>query len=1436
MPLPWPSQYAGLLPTIKAAWDVRGDVELLSEFGEGKSSARVYLAVLNCRNHSGKAILKLDEPRLWKGEPSELVRHAMAVNNAAHFAENHLPRVIDHLEEGGQTAILQSVAGDLTHTSGLYKLDFQTQSDVLPRIGREVLDDWNSDYVISPAIPPMGLLGEWLGYRLDPKEGRIARFLQDECFLSADLSSFSIEGRWLPNPYAFATNGSLWLSCRELVAAVGHVHGDLHGHNVLLRINGPNDAQYSVIDLGLYQHNSYLFYDHAYLEISHLLHHKNQVDFRRWLEIVDALEQGNYAPELDDQGILVVLRNCRATIQEWIRDKEADREEFLLGQAILARVAAGLNYVNKERLSSQERKLALLYAAASLERYLNLFGVPWAKDGIPVRLDTMPSASPKTEDWRDVWNAAGGFDSHRAAYLLITDPSLRQVDSINLQVLGRVPWAAVIDFDFGEREQSILRTLEPTILRHRAVRHSDPLKSGSEFNFDDATNWFQAVEPDVGPDQLVGNLQQWRRRFLPQVRKLADHVRQFVTPRPIHCVFVTPTLPKAVIISVWNALDEVFREYSDYTFVHSGQINLDSLEQPSNVFLSTCTVGDLLTGLRRMFGVGDSTKQVTIPSREGAKPLSDEDYRYVREDLEVVHASLSSVSDQPGRSGVDFWRGSEITWAELEMYADVPRPESARLKELVREKLEGPRVSELSLQHSAGAGGTTLAKRVAWELKDTYPTVLVHHFSDNTVSRIEQIFHLSTLPVLVVMEESRVPPSSQMKLRNALLGRNVRSCLLTVGRRVSPKGDVRLCDPMEVPDAARFARAYQQYAAPERHSILVRLANDDDMRPYRSPFFFGLFSFEKDFVHVPEFVSFHLEGLNDVAAKVIKYLALVTRFSQTYVTEAELKALFGLSSERPLRLEEVFGDAAARLVLFRNQQARLLHPLIAEEVLRQMLGGPAIGNNDHWRAQLTDLSCQLIDEFADICGAESLSLRELLFQLFIARDFWENEGKRQFSELVLTIPNDAGQHLVLERLVARCPDEAHFWNHLGRHHMYVMKSSYHEAESCLLRAMEADPTNAVHPHALGMVYRFAVQNGMKELAKERVSADTAIRDLQGLAEKAEGCFAKARELDQETEYGYITNIQLISEIIGGLYRLSGCRSYAEFLTSIGDAARWAREKLPKAEELLRRVKSLQSEEYLSYHTKLCDAQIQGIYDQYETMIMSLKRILDRDATQRPAVRRVIAHAMYSHQGHAWHTMQTHELESIEEMMAENLEHDPTNAKDLWMWFQAYRRLRTFNVLEAIDRLSRWAVREASAEAHYYLYILHFLRYREGILDDHLLIHQHTERCKALANQVRRTRCFEWLAKEPSWCPLVHQGELGEWKAGFYEKADLLAEVKGTVLEVKGPQTGTISMGPLRVFFVPGQDILADRDEGKAVHFLLGFSYDGLRGWKAQLDR
>jgi hypothetical protein len=248
----------------------------------------------------------------------------------------------------------------------------------------------------------------------------------------------------------------------------------------------------------------------------------------------------------------------------------------------------------------------------------------------------------------------------------------------------------------------------------------------------------------------------------------------------------------------------------------------------------------------------------------------------------------------------------------------------------------------------------------------------------------------------------------------------------------------------------------------------------------------------------------------------------------------------------------------------------------------------------------------------------------------------------------------------------------------------------------------------------------------------------------------------------------------------------------------------------------------------------CEYQLTALYGNFDALIETWGKILNGSASQH-WLRRSMAHAYLARRGRLWSALDEHDLRTIAELSEMNLGYDPTSEGDLRTWLQAYRLLPEFSYSEAIDRLQSWAGRGNSVESHYYLYILHFLRWKSGGERDEELIQKHLRK-SAEVSVGRRDNSYEWFAKEPRWCPLVNSRELGGWldQKSFFRDTTKLAFVEGTISSIK-KASGTIRIGEVtRAFFVPPSHIRESEHINAQVHFVLGFSYERLNAWLVDL--
>lgn len=386
--LPWPEEYRDLLPAIREQWNVSEEIYLSRQLSGGKSGALVYVADVSSSQFAGQAILKFDRARnSAKQEAHEAELHHEAVTDAPAFAEQHLPKLIHSLHHENKVAFLSTIAGrGLEYAAPWSDCSFERQLTVIRRMSRDLLEEWNQDYALSSGIHmPQRLIGDWLGYRIDPSSGgRIHDFLKEKCGLSPEEPSIIFEGRWYPNPLAFALgNGDLPDRLR-IRAAQGHAHGDLHGLNVLVS-GAADEPDYFLIDLAMYNSKQFLFGDHAYFEIATLLASGGGADPSNWESILSHLSRSRADDEqaglkADNLGLVELVGALREEAKIWIDRHEGNRLSSMENQYLLARVAAGLNFAHKQ-IPDDWRRMAFIYAAANLKDYMRLNRLDWPKHG-----------------------------------------------------------------------------------------------------------------------------------------------------------------------------------------------------------------------------------------------------------------------------------------------------------------------------------------------------------------------------------------------------------------------------------------------------------------------------------------------------------------------------------------------------------------------------------------------------------------------------------------------------------------------------------------------------------------------------------------------------------------------------------------------------------------------------------------------------------------------------------------------------------------------------------------------------------------------------------------------------------------------------------------------------------------------------------------------
>ncbi|UMB68790.1 hypothetical protein [Mycobacterium paraterrae] len=1337
------------------------------------------------------------------------------------FANGHVPDLVFAHSSSGFRIEIYDVAG--------FSLDtVRTLENVSKFDDREVAAAIASAGLLAAQLDAQGevtydhdikmTLRDWLGADFpDNPRGKRISLVRESIGVETDGSTFHFEGELLPDPVSI-----LSLSTDNKIGILtGLSHGDLHPGNILVRGSFSQGArEYWIIDPN-WSVPGPLLYDQAYLEVALLLNNLSACPDSRFTALLGAMDDQPtlVRSEVDLMGSVLVnlLKSIRRKNHEVLAEKEPKRGDLWRLQSKLARIAAGLNWAAKPLDDLALQQAAYVYAAWTTRQWAQRHEPDlWenlVSSARPIQTATIAADAEAIRLWDPFHKAGQSIDVY-----VIAD----KIDASHvLDSMSTVPWVSIIDLD----PQSDLSGTQSTLLENLKIhRHTVVYGERAQRSLPTtSTNWLMANGWASRGEPSAKDHLEWRRRgYLARVRQLVDYVADHTTAADAAVLLLHSGRSSNSMQDVYDYIDE---RYGGVQYRLDLTVEQDRPGFDLDRFFAS--VGPSLAEL--------SPAERTLPGASGPVRIDPADLYRLEVELEVLHSAVLQTEAASPPPTDEFWRGRPPTWGELDAGIDLPRDATPGLIRDLRNNLEHNRLIVVTLDHSPGAGGTTAARRAAWDLHYEYPTVLLRRYSPLTAERIDELHQALGRAVLVIADAADMEEWDFGALLAELQSRNSRAVILSLHRSNTRDSDSHhIFDPMSEKEKSLFIGEYAVRAvdpvAKKRLDDLRRRRIGEVPDQYFSPFYFGLCAFDNEFSGLDRYVHHHTVGLTKSQREIAEYLALMTQYGQGGIPadlirrwlDADPPESGSLTDEY---LSSLLGPDLRHLVVSSGGYLRLLHPLVANEVLEA-------DKADGSRTSLAQVSVNFIRKVASYLGSGSRPATEMLFSLFIRR-----EPNEQLSELVGQMSDPEGE-LVFEELTNLYPNEAHFWNHRGRFHIYRVKGDFSKAEEYLQRAVEeSEGADTLHYHTLGMVRRFWIEYELTEALKNRTVSSPAelLSVLKPLFDSAMDAFAHARN-DAARSYGWVSPIQMIHYVLGGLVQVAGADSLTALIESKSDVTLWIASQLEQAESLLEEIRATEGERRNGgYHRRLLDS-LTLLYGNIDELLERWRSAKKEDPDS-VALGLVLGRTLFASKGRDWSTVAEADCREIYQTMRPTIEEGRAKDADLRIWFQAYRRLPEYSEQDAKERLSWYSEHRDSLDASYYMYILQFLAWLRKDLTTQDSTRVYLDKCKRLSAGRRRDWSYEWYGVERRPHILVHHTELGRRKRepqGFWEKPDELERIDGIIDRIRGPQAGEIRVagGQLTAFFVPGNKFLATRDINAAVDFFLGFSYSGLRAWEA----
>ena len=546
---------------------------------------------------------------------------------------------------------------------------------------------------------------------------------------------------------------------------------------------------------------------------------------------------------------------------------------------------------------------------------------------------------------------------------------------------------------------------------------------------------------------------------------------------------------------------------------------------------------------------------------------------------------------------------------------------------------------------------------------------------------------------------------------------------------------------LETWEAARLSHLLAQ-RVPNRRSDLDQLVQIKD-RQKRTPFYFGLTAYGRDFTGIESYVKVRLTQAEQPLRKALTFAALAYYYGQTPLSLQFLSPIFGIPASERVVTNRVFPDYIRELLIDDNGRVRPSHQLIAEEILQHELGLKE-GNRQNWRNGLADLACDFVELMAGLPHRDGGYISDVLRSVLIERGGRESPASpwdSEFSRFLSDIPSMDGQQRVLELLTKEFPAEPHFWAHLGR--FYSRRPHDHSrARAAHDKALDLLPDDALLHHMAAMGRRAELYDLLQSVGEDLSREDESM--MFTIIDDATREFEAARSIDKRSEYSYVSQVQMIQRVVGTVSRAKNFRHRTmQFLTLRGNDA--YRELLDQAQNLLSELDLIKSGEAPSQLQEGLQARLEEFHGDHAEAIERLTNVLDRRDSYKPPVRRAIIRAYEGRYRGDWSQLNERELSRVVDLATANVEEEPASDYNLRQWLRAVRVANTMSVDHVAERLTYKQLQNPSVDTAYYLYIMKFLQLESGDLALAGDLPRLVDECRNLAQDIARTTAsFEWL--------------------------------------------------------------------------------------------
>lgn len=1062
-------------------------------------------------------------------------------------------------------------------------------------------------------------------------------------------------------------------------------------------------------------------------------------------------------------------------------------------------------------------------------------------------------------------------------YILVAPFSTQNISETLLHNLMGIRWSMVIDFNCHTKEPGgIYHSMLPTIddnCTPFTILNRDGLSNMSK-GTNGNVNWIYANGLSTLQGTVTPDIKTWLSK------RMHHFLREALTE------FCKKSLSRIHIISLLDDPDyltELIRQFDGIDFAErdlisfsvisdNAQVREDSLQlsrygfdiQSYNFTLQNflSQIGDFMQPEER--------HTILIPARnqQNESVMLDVTHLYSKfyaNGISVIHHDIAAEGDGEIKDIPAFYQGETITWKELEADIDVQRSRYEELRRKIMDRLKGRQSQKFQLYHLAGAGGTTVSRRLAYDIRDEAPTIIINEYIKGTTFNLIELLSMTVnRPMLAIVESSKVGNIDDL----------IAECNAKKRMVVFVYVERTLKRPQMVSQSFLDFISDKMHDAEEKSKFCYKVQlynkNYDNLEwikktPYANceVLDFSMSIAEKDYnrAALSSYIQFYLRQLSEPVAEFLAYVSLIYYYAQRSVSDLVFRKVLVTNNgksglmvylrsnpqEKPF-LDKLITDDSDGMNDDREWRPR--YSVFAELMLEQLLGGTY---PERWKDALPEWSRKLIKAVKNNYEYLTDEVQKMLVAVFLEREkedllgqeeVWGARGAQEkFSQLLDDMAyNPDDQKAILKLLAESFPTVSHFWGHLAR---YCYENAdtpdqFVEAAEYIEKALDRSGQNDYNLlHIAGMCRRRQIEY------YHRTHQEIERDDLKKITVTAREYFRQSREANPKNVHAYTSEIQLLTIVIEYGKSLSGYDKYYSFLVARENS--WFFELYEDLNDLIAELSSLVDQmSTLGFtnrinRTKTMLARSESksweyVGDFKQSLNTLQEHIRKADRLTLPRLRTMYVRTLllskvngkYDELLDAWTQISTTERSLVSDYLNKNVQQNSGDVMSMKLWIQLVRYSGLeISIDEVKSRLNMMYKSSedfpmARLEAAYNLYMLNLF---ELIRDNDTLnnrkkdeIQRWIDICKDLSPNDKYP--YEWLYHLDDISGIVSAKSKPDFK--------LLERVTGTITDIKSNAQGTIRLDcGFDVFFTPSVgNFIQGKDETTRVEMAIGFRHEG----------